>query len=332
MSFAVPEVAAGALLAVVAAFGWAGQYVFIRLGTRTGSVTRAMLVSLACNVALVVPAVAVLYYPDYGLTLGSAAAFAGAGIAGSVLSRVAQFEATRTIGASRTAPVVSSTALVSALLAVLFLDETLTLPHLGGIVLIVGAVAVISHETARDDASAGSLADAGAYLLLPVLAALSLGVEPILLKLGFAAGTPTFVGLAVMLSAAAVGYAAFVAARDGLPSPGSVRGSDGDRTSGEDRAPGEDRNPDRRRVGVRDGNLRWYLGAGVAGTLALVGYFAALAVAPVVVVVPILQAAPLLVVGLSAVLLPRGLERITPRLVLAATAVVVGTVVVSLSG
>jgi len=311
VSLAVPGVTAGAFVAVLAALGWAGQYVFIRLGTRTGSVTHAMLVSLACNVALVVPAVAVLYYPDYGLTARSTAAFAGAGLAGSVLSRVAQFEATRTIGASRTAPVVSSTALVSALLAVLFLDETLTPLHLAGVVLIVGAVAVISRETARDEGTVDSLADAGAYLLLPVLAALSLGVEPILLKVGFAAGTPTFVGLAVMLSAAAVGYAGFVAARAGLPtlSPSAVAA-----------------------VGVGDRDLRWFLGAGVAGTLALVGYFAALAVAPVVVVVPILQAAPLLVVGLSAVFLPRGLERVTPRLVAAAVAVVVGTVVVSLSG
>ncbi|MEF8790763.1 MAG: DMT family transporter [Haloarculaceae archaeon] len=308
MSLALPEVTAGAFLAVLAALGWAGQYVFIRLGTRTGSVTDAMLVSLACNVALVVPPVAVLYYPDYGLTPAAATAFAGAGLAGSVLSRVAQFEATRTIGASRTAPVVSSTALVSALLAVVFLEETLTSVHLAGIVLIVVAVGVISRETARDDGAADSLADAGAYLLLPVLAALTLGIEPILLKVGFAAGTPTFVGLAVMLSAAAVGYAAFVAVRDGLPSPASLAGAAG------------------------DGNLRWYVGAGVAGTLALVGYFAALAVAPVVVVVPILQAAPLLVVGLSVAFLPRRLERVTPRLVAAAAAVVVGTVVVSLSG
>ena len=308
MSLALPEVTAGAFLAVLAALGWAGQYVFIRLGTRTGSVTDAMLVSLACNVALVVPPVAVLYYPEYGLTPAAATAFAGAGLAGSVLSRVAQFEATRTIGASRTAPVVSSTALVSALLAVVFLEETLTSVHLAGIVLIVVAVGVISRETARDDGAADSLADAGAYLLLPVLAALTLGIEPILLKVGFAAGTPTFVGLAVMLSAAAVGYAAFVAVRDGLPSPASLAGAAG------------------------DGNLRWYVGAGVAGTLALVGYFAALAVAPVVVVVPILQAAPLLVVGLSVAFLPRRLERVTPRLVAAAAAVVVGTVVVSLSG
>ncbi|PSQ12033.1 hypothetical protein BRC93_03655 [Halobacteriales archaeon QS_5_70_15] len=310
--------AAGALVAVLAALGWAGQYVFIRLGTRTGSVTGAMLVSLACNAALVVPGVAVAYYPDYGLTAASAALFAGAGIAGSVLSRVAQFEATRTIGASRTAPVVSTTALVSTLLAALFLDETLTVPHLAGIVLIVGAVAVITRETARDEGTVDSLADAGAYLLLPVLAAVTLGVEPILLKVGFATGTPTFVGLAVMVSAAAVGYAAFVAVRDGprsLP-PVSVAGVDGD-------GDGD---------GNGDGNLRWFLGAGVAGTLALVGYFAALAVAPVVVVVPILQAAPLLVVGLSAVFLPRGLERVTPRLVAASIAVVVGTVVVSLSG
>jgi drug/metabolite transporter (DMT)-like permease len=52
---------------------------------------------------------------------------------------------------------------------------------------------------------------------------------------------------------------------------------------------------------------------------------------PVDGVVPIFQTAPLLVLVFSAALLPRRLERVTPRLVAAAAVVVVGTTIVSLS-
>lgn len=50
------------------------------------------------------------------------------------------------------------------------------------------------------------------------------------------------------------------------------------------------------------------------------------------VVVPIIQASPLVVIALSAVFLPKRLERVTWRLVVAATVVVTGATLVSLSG
>lgn len=289
----------GVALALLAALGWAGQYLCIRVGTDEGSVREAMVVALLVNVALVVPAVVAWYYPDYGVTPVSLAAFAAAGVAGSWLSRELQFRSTELVGAARTAPVVSANALVAAALAIALLGETATALHLIGVVLIVGAVAVVSRETADDDVDDYARRD----VLVPVAAAALLGVEPILLKWGFAAGTPTAVGLAVMLGTATVGYLASERLRGRLDVAAALSA----------------------------GERRWYVGAGVAGTAALVGYFAALATAPVVVVVPVLQTAPLLVVGLSVVFLPRRLERVTPRLAGATVVVAVGTVLVSLA-
>lgn len=305
MSLSTTGTAFGTVLAVVAAVAWAGQYLFVRVGTERGSVSDAMLVALACNVALVVPITGLAYYPEYGLSVASLVYFGAAGVAGSFLSRILQFESTRTVGASRTAPTVSASSLVSAFLAVLFLDERLTSTHLIGIVLIVGAVAVLSWETAGGSESAPSLREAGSAMALPVSAALVLGVEPILLKFGLAEGTPQLVGLAVMVTAAFVVFLLYRGVTGGRARPSS--------------------DPLGR-------NLRWYAGAGVAGTAALLAYVAALESAPVVVVVPILQTAPLFVIAFSAAFLPRRLERVTWRVVAAGATVVVGTVLVSLSG
>jgi len=300
-----PSVLAGVALATLAALGWAGQYVCIRIGTEHGRVTDAMLVSLACNVALLVPAALAVHGSSHGLTPLAAAGFAAAGLAGSFLSRLLQFHSTRRIGASRTAPTVSSSALVAAALAVLLLGETVTPVHVAGILLIVAGVAVVSTETAGDPTGdRPPLRGAGAALSLPLLAALFLGVEPIVLRVAMAEGTPLLVGLAVMSLSATLAFVAYRTARGGLPRPATLVTPD----------------------------LRWHVGAGLAGTVALGAYFAALSVAPVVVVIPVLQTAPLLVVGLSAVALPGRLERVTPRLAAAATVVVVGATAVSLAG
>lgn len=294
----------GITLAVAGATGWALQYVFLRLATDrdSGSVAAAMVVALATNVVVVLPAVLVWFYPDYGLTLLAVGSFVAAGIAGSLVARVTQFASTTTIGASRTAPVVSTTALFSAIFAVLLLGETLTPLHTAGIVFVVAGIAVISYDTARDGDEA-NLEEAGAALVLPLVSALALGIEPVFVKTGLAEGASPFVGIAVMTTSATIGYAGYARATHAVTLPD-----------------------------VRSGPMRLYVACGLANTGALAGYFAALALLPVVVVVPIFQTAPLLVLVFSAIALPQRLERITPRLIAAAVVVVVGTTIVSLSG
>ena len=294
--------ATGVLLAALGALMWAVHNLLIRVATEHGDVGDAIVVVMIVNLALVAPAAAVVEYPTYGLTWEAAAAFAAAGVAGLVLGRICIFGGIVTIGASRTTPVVAASTLVSAALAIAFLGESLTLLHLLGIVLVVAGVGIISWLTATDAGADGS-AHGLAALALPLGGALFIGIEPIFVRYGLESGAPVLVGLTVMMATALVSYVVYRRLRVGVVvTPG------------------------------HGPHLRWYGAAGVASTVGLVAYFGALAVAPVVIVVPILQTSPLLVIAISAALLPSRLERVSWRLAAAASVVVAGATLVSLSG
>ena len=299
----VPDPYLGVAFALAAACAFAVQFLCVRIGTRDGDVVGVVLVSLLCNVALVVPLVA-LFYPlsfEALFTPLSLLSFALAGIFGSLLARLLMFKSIEVIGASRTSPIVSSNVFFATALAVVFLGERLTATHFVGIVLVVGGVAVISWETATSEPDR-PLREVGLSLVLPLLAAAAIGVEPIFVSFGLAEGTPVLPGVAIKVSVATVSFAGYVALyRSGL------------------------------RIPVRDRIVIWYLGAGLTSAIGIISYFAALELAPVVTVVPILQTTPLLVAGLSAIFLPQHIERVTPRLVGAALVVVVGATLVSLS-
>ncbi|WP_276258933.1 DMT family transporter [Haloglomus litoreum] len=294
----------GIVLAVGAALLFAVQNLCVRLGTEEGDVVGVMLVSLVCNVVVLVPIVLVLYPPPYqGLfTPISLASFAGAGLFGSLVGRVLMFKSIEVIGASRTTPIISSNVFFASALAILLLGETLTMPHLLGILLIVGGVAFISWETAATSAPNQSLRQIGASLVVPLAAAASIGIEPVLAAQGFAEGTQVLPGVMVKVVAATLGFGTYVLLYSSFEVP------------------------------IGEPIFRWYIGAGVAASVGLTLYYAALEVAPVVIVVPILQTMPLFVVVLSFLFLPQRLERVTVRLGVAAAVVVVGATVVSLSG
>ena len=296
-------VAVGIVLAAVGTIAWAGHYLFVRVAIASGSVTNAILVSMTCNLVLFVPFTVVTNYPNFGLTPKSTALFVVAGVAGGLFGQLLQFVSTDRVGASRTSPVVASAGLVSTLLAVTVLDESLTPLHFGGILLIVTGVMVTSWETARDSGDGASFRDVGSLLALPLLAAFFFGVEPILVKSGLAEGTPYLVGMTIMILSSFVGFFGYRVVFGSIPM----------------------------RSVVSDPALPWYLGAGVTGGFAFVTYFAALDVAPVVVVIPIFDTVPLLVVAFSAVLMPRHLERVTWRIAAASVAVVAGATLVTLS-
>jgi drug/metabolite transporter (DMT)-like permease len=293
----------GVLLAIAAATAFALQYIFVRVGTTDGSVSDVMLVSLLCNVVVTVPLAAVLYYPDYDVTLRSLASFAAAGVVGSLFARVLEYRSVEEIGASRTSPIVSSNALFATLLAVVFLDETLSALHVAGIVLIVTGVTALSWETAAGSGTDRSFREAGAALAIPLSAAFFVALEPIVVSVGYLEGTAVLPGFAIKAVAGLIGFLGYRWWTRGAPiGDGFVRSS-----------------------------LKWYVGVGLANTVGIGLYFGALAVAPVAVVMPLLQTAPLIVVVLSAAFLPRHLERITWRLVSAAGVVVTGTALVSVS-
>lgn len=296
-------VTVGIVLSVFGTVAWAGHYLFIRVGLDNGNVTNAVTVAMLINLIVFVPVVLVWYYPEYGLTPLALAMFVLAGVGSGLFGRLSQFLSTQRVGASRTSPIVASAGLFSTLLAVVVLEERLTSLHFAGILLIVVGVMITSWETSRDPDRERSLRDLGPALALPLIAAFFYGIEPIWVKIGLAEGTPFVVGMAVMILSALVGffgYRLYV----GSPPVRSV---------------------------TADPGARWYVAAALAGSVAWVAYFAALDLAPVVVVIPIFDSVPLLVVAFSALFMPSHLERVTWRVWAASVAVVIGAVIVTLS-
>lgn len=289
----------GAGLAVAAALFLAIQVVCVRIGTDSGRSNDALIVVLLVNIALLVPVALVVGYPDYTLPPDALLSFAAAGLVGTMLGRAFEYAGIERIGASRSEPIKASQPLHAALLAVLILGETLT-PIAGvGTVLVVVGIAIISWESRSSDDGMGSVS--WSYLALPLASAFMYGIEPIFAKVGLATGTSPFVGLGIKTLTATVAFYAYLRYRGALPG----------------------------RDALRSANTKWYLGAGVANSAFLLSYYAALSVAPVVLVQPVLQTSPLFVIVLSVIFLQR-LERVTPRIVLAAAVVALGAAVVSI--
>ncbi|QLG29764.1 DMT family transporter (plasmid) [Halorarum halophilum] len=292
------------LVTLVAALGIAGQNLFVRKGTDGGRASDAVVVVIAVNVLVLLPSVAILYYPDYGLTPVSWLSFAAAGMVGTLLGRILSYTSIEKIGASRTAPIVAAWALVSTVFGVIFLDETLSPIHAVGIALVVAGIVVIAWETNHENPDGLSRRELSIGLLIPFAAAFAYGLEPIFAKFGFAEGTPAPVGLVVKTVAAILGLTLYLRLRNDLPG----------------------------REVLRSNDMRWFVLAGLSNTLFLVGYYVALEIAPVSIVTPIIITNTLFVVVLSALFMPKHLERVTWKLAGAATAVVVGVGVITAFG
>lgn len=290
----------GSALAVAAALFLAVQVVCVRLGTDSGRSNDALIVVLLVNITVLIPVALVVGYPDYTVPPNALASFAAAGLVGTMLGRAFEYAGIERIGASRSEPIKASQPLHAALLAVLILGETLT-PVAGvGTVLVVVGIAIISWES-RSASGEGFESISWSYLALPLASAFLYGIEPIFAKVGLATGTSAFVGLGIKTLTATVAFYAYLRYRGALPG----------------------------REALRSANTKWYVGAGLANSAFLLSYYAALSVAPVVLVQPVLQTSPLFVIVLSVLFLQR-LERVTPRVVVAAIVVALGAAVVSL--
>lgn len=289
----------GAALSITVSLCLTIQALAIRFGTRQGRANDALVTVFLFNVASFSVVVA-LRHGAYEPTLPSLAAFAGAGIAGTLLGTGFYYAGIERIGASRSDAIKASQPMPAAFFAVLILGEYVTFLNGLGIVLVVVGVAVLVAEGGTASPTGGGIK---AGVLYSIAASAAFGMEPVFAKYGFALGTPVFVGLLVKTSTAAVGLLWFLRWREGLTltSVGTSLRS------------------------------KWYVVAGVANTLSLVAYYYALTFAPVAVVIPLTQLSPLLVMVLSYRYLP-DIERITARLVAGGVCIVLGGVAVVLFG
>lgn len=292
----------GVLLAITGAFGLAGMSLGIRYGTVRTRSADALVVVLGVNILVLVPVAFVVADPFGALTVRSVAAFAAAGLVGTLIARALHFEGIKRVGSSRAEPLKSSQPLHATIIAVVVLGEMVSAGHAVALIAIVLGIALITYEHGRADTRVSGVSVSG--LALPFAAAFFYGIEPTFAKLGFAAGAGVLPGLVVKTVAAAIGFLAYLWWTRGVPGPGDIARQE----------------------------YPWLIGAGLANTWFLLAYYGALELEPVSVVVPLVQSSPLLVILVSILFVRDDLERVTWRLAIGAAVVVAGAIGVTVLG
>lgn len=94
----------GILFALGAALAVSLMALAIRKGTDAGDPIGALVIVILTNIVLFVPVTAIVYHPQYHLTVQSIAAFAAAGIVGTLLGRVFTYTSVSRIGRVEPSP------------------------------------------------------------------------------------------------------------------------------------------------------------------------------------------------------------------------------------
>jgi len=218
------------------------------------------------------------------------------GIVGTTLGRLTAFSGVERVGASLASTVISTRPFFSGVLALLFLDETVTVSMGIGIILIVGGLMILSSSKGGD-LSGWKVRD----LLVPLTAALAFGGGNVLRRYGLVISDVSALEAVAMNEVGAivllVPYVFFV---------------------GSDQVFGASRKS-------------WGLFAayGLITSVALLSMFEALRLGPVVIVDPFASLAPLFTVLFSFLFL-KDLEKVTGGIVLGAIIIFAGVVLISI--
>jgi drug/metabolite transporter (DMT)-like permease len=269
----------GALFSILSAAAFALNNASVRRGVISGTPIQAMAISVPLGVVCFLPlawAVGELgrltQFPAH-----AAAWMAGLGVLHFVIGRYVNFKANQVAGTNLTAPVVQLQAVVTMVLAVAILDEPCTLLQaFGGVVMVAGSLitqrqppqtvaAALPKKPSTDDKALPPFIPL--YLtgyLFASGAALAYGTTPIRARFALAHTGPStgiLGGLIAYISATIVIGLVFLASA-----------------------------PLRRNAAaVKLGNARWFAFSGVMVAAAQGFFFCAVSLAPVLLVMPLLQ-------------------------------------------
>ena len=292
----------GIIFALLGGISIAAMAIFVRIATREGGKAfYAVIVSLIMNLIIIIPVVAVVYYPDYGITLKSAMAFAGAGLVGTLTGRVVYFEGIQRVGASRSDAIKATMPIIATIVAIVLLGESPSKIHIAGIGAIVVGVWIISLDLIQNKSVEG-IANRRMDIIYPIAAAIFFGFEPVFARIGVLEGTPGHVGLSIKMVVAGIGFLIYFMVKGDMPNIGKIF---------ENKI-----------------TARWYILAGLASTSMMIFLYTAIEIAPVVFVVPFLQTSPLFVVIFSYIWL-QDIEHISWRLVLGILVMISATILIT---
>jgi drug/metabolite transporter (DMT)-like permease len=277
------------LLAMFAAVTFGMAPVTLKLAYRYGgSTTTGMVVGLAVAVPINFALVPLMDPHWEQLNLGALVGFVLGGLAGNAIGRQWLYQAIDLLGPARASVLRSTSPILTTLLALLVYQEAVTPARwLAVAAIVLGGVLVTWTP------GAGARGWLGRGVVLALAAALSYGIRPIFVKFGLEQANLPLAGACI---GAVVALAwSMVIDRSYL------------------------------RETRLDRSLLWFLIGGVLQAVALLALTFALSGGEVSLVYPLSTSAPLFTVIFSAIFL-RGIEQITPRLLLGALAVVLGVV------
>ncbi len=282
------------LFALATAFFFALHNMLTKKGLRYSNAATAVLSGLIINMVFLW-GVTILFLPLEPLTSPAILIFVAVGFFQPGLTRLMTYKGIEALGIAITDPVRATTPLFSALMAILFLGEQMTPAIAVATLLIIGGITLLSLR----DASVKQFQPI--YLLYPLAASLLAGCSQVLRKVGMGAVPHPILAAAVTASSSFVVLVLILWIVE----------------------------KKREAFKLNKHCLPWYLGAGVAVSIAMTSIYYALDLGKVTVVIPVASTGPFFSLVLSALFL-RDVERVTLKIVLGAALIVGGVILLTL--
>jgi drug/metabolite transporter (DMT)-like permease len=266
----------GALFSILSAAAFALNNASVRRGVISGTPIQAMAISVPLGVVCFLPIAWIA--GELGriseFPVHAAGWMAGLGVLHFIIGRYFNFKANQVAGTNLTAPVIQLQAVVTMVLAVIILHEPCTvLQAFGGVIMVAGSL-ITQRQPPRTVAAPPPTADKAALppfiplhlagYVFSIGAALAYGTSPIMARFALAHTGPStgiLGGLIAYTSATTIVALVFLASPQLRRNAGNVKFS----------------------------NARWFIFSGVLVAAAQGFFFCAVALAPVLFVMPLLQ-------------------------------------------
>ncbi|HZT49548.1 MAG TPA: DMT family transporter [Hyphomicrobiaceae bacterium] len=257
----------GAMLAILSAASFAATNAVGRRGVVTGTPAQGMVLSNPVGVLcfVVVAALSGVIVRIGEFPPVAAAWMAAVGVLHFVVGRYANFRANQCAGTNLTAPVMQLNSVVTLILAVAVLREPCTvLQVVGGVAMVSGAFITQRQQIAASGAQVAFSPRVAEGVLFALLAALAYGTSPIMTRTALQSTGPSGAILGGLIAYGAATAAVTVM----VLSWTSLR---------------------RNVLSVKRDSIGWFVSSGVLVAMAQGFLYAALSVAPILVVAPLLQ-------------------------------------------
>jgi drug/metabolite transporter, DME family len=280
--------------ALANAFLFALHNLLSKKALRYSNPATAVISTLLINI-VVLWGMTILLVPLSNVTAASLLIFVVVGFFQPGLTRLLTYKGIDTLGVAITDPVRATTPLFSAMMAIIFLGEDITVPIIVATFMIIAGVTLLSWR--RDSMK---LMGSALYLWYPIAASALAGASQVVRKFGLAAVPHPFLAAAVTATSSLVVSVLTMWYVEKTRQTWKMN---------------------------RD-CFWWFLGAGISVSLAMTCIYFALDLGKVSVVIPISSTGPFFSLILTAIFL-RDVERVTFRIVVSAAMIVGGVLLIS---